>query len=252
MATLTPKILADGQLRTKIYYMADADGEVRYVGKTSRPFKQRCLDHLKECRQKSKGFHRLYWLRKLQREGFTPLLHLIEEVEGAGSERERYWIQHYRSLGCRLVNSTDGGEGVPGLKFSPEAIEKNRQSHIGRVPWNKGKKMSAATCRKMSESKKGKPPSNKGKPRSAEVKKKLSVALTGRAISKETRGKLSESLRGHLVSETTRRKISEKLTGEGNGMFGVKGKEHPTYGKALVRGASSQIVRGAQRTSSVE
>jgi group I intron endonuclease len=50
-------------------------------------------------------------------------------------------------------------------RYTPEVREKMRQSHLGQVPGNKGKPMSAEARKKMSDAKKGKPAPNLGVPR---------------------------------------------------------------------------------------
>jgi hypothetical protein len=49
------------------------------------------------------------------------------EVVPAGEDwaaRERYWSGRLREEGCDLLNLTDGGEGLPGLKMSAEHAAK--------------------------------------------------------------------------------------------------------------------------------
>ena len=112
----------------------------------------------------------------------------------------------------------------------------------GQIPWNKGKKASAAarkklslahqnpsaeTRRKMSLAKKGKTPWNKGRKASAATRKKISLAK--RNPSAETRRKMSLSKKGkklspeHIAkirsanknpSAATRKKISLALKGK--------------------------------------
>jgi hypothetical protein len=50
---------------------------------------------------------------------------------------ERKWIAHYRSLGCRLVNISDGGEGGAGelhkgVPKPQEHRDKIGQAHLGK------------------------------------------------------------------------------------------------------------------------
>jgi hypothetical protein len=48
-----------------------------------------------------------------------------------GGEREQVWIRSLREQGANLTNLTDGGEGIPGYKFSPEACAKNSAAKMG-------------------------------------------------------------------------------------------------------------------------
>ena len=110
------------------------------------------------------------------------------------------------------------------------------KSHLGQIPWNKGKKQSEGTKQKISNSLKGrkKPPRSKsysekmskihkGKTISEEHKRRISEANKGRPswnkgipCSEEKKQKLRDNHKGgpqigHKVSEETRRKISESL-----------------------------------------
>lgn len=69
------------------------------------------------------------------------------------------WIKALKNAGYNIVNLTDGGEGVVGLKMSSEARKKMRDAKIG------------------------KPSPKKGIPLSEDVKKKISVTLKGRGPS---------------------------------------------------------------------
>jgi hypothetical protein len=94
-------------------------GPVRYVGKTVNTVWRRVRAHS----YASKGNPRLpvrRWLKK-QMEAGNPfhIRHLEVVPPGADWEtRERFWIAKFRSQGADLLNLTDGGEGLHGLKPS--------------------------------------------------------------------------------------------------------------------------------------
>lgn len=74
------------------------------------------------------------------------------------SLKEQDWIVRCRSFVPNGYNLTEGGEGVLGLRFSSESIERLSKSHLGQNPWNKGKQFSLESRRRMSESHKGQKP----------------------------------------------------------------------------------------------
>lgn len=215
-------------MKTKIYSLQDENGNIRYIGKTIQYLNSRLSDHLSEARHGAKC-HRCNWLRNIMARGKWPSIFLIGEVEGDGAQEEVAWIAYFRAKGIKLVNGTDGGDGVTGYKIAEETRAK-LSAIRGEKHWAYGKHYSAETCRKISKALKG----NKcaeGCCRSKETRKKLSVARKGKILSeehkrkigeagkgrypsKETRRKLSEAHRGHVTSEETRRKISEAEKGK--------------------------------------
>lgn len=45
--------------------------------------------------------------------------------------KERYWIKHFKTLGSKLCNHTEGGESNTGYKASSETKEKHRLARLG-------------------------------------------------------------------------------------------------------------------------
>lgn len=128
-----------------------ATGELRYIGKSINPA-ARLRNHLND---KSKC-HRANWIQALQRQGLTPRMEIIETLWGEWpwQEAERFWIRRTLQAGCRLVNNTSGGDGVPDLP--PETREKMRQVWLGR-------KHKPETLIKLSKASKGRVKSEKSK-----------------------------------------------------------------------------------------
>ena len=114
---------------TGIYAFEELDGEVRYVGKTVQYLIERRKAHLRECEIKG---HRPInrWLAKRRANGGFAT-RLIEHVPPRGdwAARERHWIAFYRARGDRLLNLTDGGDGLPGHKFTAEHKAKIAAAH---------------------------------------------------------------------------------------------------------------------------
>lgn len=111
-----------------IYGLHDPrDGELRYIGKSIRP-RQRLQNQLNE----HPNTHRGHWLDELTRAGLTPIQTIIDAVPADTDWQtvECVYIAGAREAGHRLVNGTDGGDGVAGL--SDESKARIRAAHVGR------------------------------------------------------------------------------------------------------------------------
>lgn len=177
--------------------------ELRYIGQTKNP-KKRYNQYLKNYYLKgSKKTGKIRyvnnWVGSLIKNNLNPEIQILDKSLDFKEilELEKFYISYFRFLGCKLTNTTDGGEGTLGYKFSeeerkiisertieamknPEIIKKISDSGKGRIPPNKGKKYSQEICKKISEAKKGK-----------------SVGL-GRKHSKESKKKMSESKKNYI------------------------------------------------------
>ncbi len=109
-------------------------GAVRYVGKT-HSMGARFRNHIYEGRHLKVKSHKTNWINKLIEKGLRPHIE-IDVVTDATSwkdvERER--IQHYRALGCRLTNTTDGGDGETILSEGQRAALSLRQKTLYADP----------------------------------------------------------------------------------------------------------------------
>lgn len=94
-------------------------GEVRYVGKTVRTPWQRVRAHSYAAKRPSPRLPVLRWLKKHIEVGNPFHIRHLERVPPGGDwvARERYWIAKFRSEGAQLLNLTDGGEGLAGLRM---------------------------------------------------------------------------------------------------------------------------------------
>lgn len=93
-----------------------------------------------------------------------------------------------------LVNLTDGGDGVSGLRKTPESVEKTAAAH-------RGKKNSSEMRDKISTA-------LRGRKFSPETIEKNAAAHRGKKYSPETREKIAKAVRGRIVSSETREKMS--------------------------------------------
>jgi len=83
-------------------------GVVRYVGATKNP-KERIRCHIKDAKNKnSSPVHK--WINSLLDKGLSPIMDIVDTGDtDTWQEKEKYWIQRYKDMGCALLNQTDGG-----------------------------------------------------------------------------------------------------------------------------------------------
>lgn len=101
---------------TTIYALSEPTGAIRYIGKTLN-LKRRFNRHLNDARNGARPW--VYnWLRNLLKQGFKPVVIVLEECNGDGYEEEKYHIKLARKDGLKLTNISEGGEGVTGGMMS--------------------------------------------------------------------------------------------------------------------------------------
>lgn len=175
-----------------IYALSDPrTNEIRYIGQSSRGLK-RPKHHM--CPSSIKGGHNPYknnWLRQLKSLGLNPIIDVLEELisEDQLDENEQFYIAYFRSIGCRLVNLTDGGKGMRGYSLSKETRTKMSLSHKGKKQSSEhiANNVAANTGRKVSETTKAKISlANSGRIYSEEMKIKLAISHGGRPFCDET------------------------------------------------------------------
>ena len=112
--------------RMIIYTLSDPiSKEVRYVGLTIRPLKQRFSQHYsRKCNN-----HKCNWIKSLRNKGLKPVM---QELDVANSIKELndleiYWIEQFKQWGFNLVNLTQGGEGSFGYKHTKESLNKMKE-----------------------------------------------------------------------------------------------------------------------------
>jgi hypothetical protein len=177
-----------------IYILKDPETqEVRYVGKTKHSLNKRLWGHLNQV----ETTHKYNWINSLKAKDLIPIIESVEKVSNeTWSEREMFWIQHYKDLGAKLTNSNEGGLG--GHNVSDEVRVKLSATQ-------KGRKRSAETRAKMSAAK---------QKMSDETKAKMSISRTGKKLSKEHHAKMLAAITRKKCSAETRAKISAANKGK--------------------------------------
>ena len=113
---------------TYIYVLKCPEGNIRYVGKTNSP-KKRLSSHIREAKKGKGRRHVLNWIHSLLSKSLIPSMEIIEVcTEENWQEREKYWVEYYRSIIPNLCNNADGGLGGTGTKnFSEEELFKKKE-----------------------------------------------------------------------------------------------------------------------------
>ena len=113
---------------TYIYVLKCPEGNIRYVGKTNSP-KKRLSSHISEAKKGKGRRHVLNWIHSLLSKSLMPSMEIIEVcTEENWQEREKYWVEYYRSIIPNLCNNADGGLGGTGTKnFSEEELFKKKE-----------------------------------------------------------------------------------------------------------------------------
>jgi hypothetical protein len=135
-------------------------------------------------------------VQKVQRDGFGIEVKIVAsgltETEAFTLEKER--IAFWRSSGADLANSTNGGDGVSGLKMSEEARLKMRNAKLGKKQTREQIEKRIAPLR--------------GRKQPPDAIRKMSKARIGRPLSKAHKDAISKSHKGKIVSDEARKSLS--------------------------------------------
>lgn len=172
------------------------DGEIRYIGQTTKDLKHRMSRH-RDRAGRGSPIHLYCWMRKEVADGFS-VEHFVLSDMAEWHETEKEMIHQYRSVGARLLNVTSGGEGVIGYRHSEETRAKMSLTHVGK-PYELTERRKAALAM---ASKRLNSPS---------AREKQAQTLRGRKLTQESIDKRTQSRRaadGYVPSEETRAKMS--------------------------------------------
>lgn len=180
-----------------VYTLKDPrNGDVRYVGWTVN-IKRRLYLHIWHSdKSKERDSWKARWISSLIAEGVSPEIEVVESGIGDGWKvAEPKWIAHFRILGFKLTNLTDGGDGTRGAIRSEETRRKISASGKGTGKWKKGiaAAVDANRGRKYPREQVEKSASSRrGKKLSAQARDNMAIAARKRPpMSAETKAKLS-------------------------------------------------------------
>lgn len=212
-----------------IYSLSDPETKtVRYIGKTSR-LVRRLQTHIRLA--PSSKHHAAAWINSLLNRGLKPEMNVIEEIgdDADWSEREIFWIEHFKKSGFDLTNTSPGGLGGAsygrlGKKNSPEHIAKCSKSRTGvKINQNDKNGKRAAGIQRYYDNLKASGKKHHWGNHSEEFKEKMAAlgrSETGMANIKKAAAASAEARRGKPAinrgipaSEETKKKISDAKKG---------------------------------------
>lgn len=214
-------------MKRVIYKITNSKNDKIYIG-SAEYFNARKAQHLFHLRKgshvnkKIQHFVNKYGIDTLSFE----IIHKCSDIEDLIATEQFYIdaLNPWFNI-CKVAGSNKG------LKRTPEQIEKAKQTKIKNGTYRKtGKKHSEESKKKIGDA-------HRGKVISKEQRIKQSEKMKGRKLTKEhiqkrEEGRIRNGTNKH--TEETKRKLSELRKGEGNGMYGKKGKLHPNYGKKII------------------
>lgn len=126
-------------MNTYIYALIDPKTkDIRYIGKADN-IKVRYKGHLKKSSLRAHT-HKNYWLKSLISSNLLPEIKIIATVkEVSWKYWEIYYINYYKSIGCSLTNTAEGGEGNTVTTDHPRYYEiQKSKGRKGRISEKKG------------------------------------------------------------------------------------------------------------------
>lgn len=193
MGCVIKNIVAEKGLTNVVYGLLEpTTNEIRYVGKAT-DLDTRVRKHLQPSKL-IENTHKNNWLKKLINQNEKPLVVVLKKCEDEKdlNQSEIQYINEYKTLGCKLTNATEGGDGG---RMSDESLFKMRETKRlnKQEPFWLNKKLSEEHCKNISEGKKGYTPTENTKIKLSETHKGLNTWSKGKKLSKETISKMIES-----------------------------------------------------------
>lgn len=116
-----------------IYCLKDADGNIRYVGKTTN-IKRRLSGHISDAKRNKGRRHVLNWIYSELQKGGKPTIGILEICNESNWEgRECFWIEYYRQSISNLCNNANGGMGGSGNKNYTESEIYQRKVNMSKL-----------------------------------------------------------------------------------------------------------------------
>lgn len=173
-----------------IYGLIDPrDGQLKYIGKTTRGI-ERLRQHCYSVttRSNERNYRKINWIKKLDSLNLKfQVIYLEYCTEETLDEAEMFNIAYFKSIGCKLLNHSNGGEETYRHKYTEE--EKKHLSIKSKNAWK-----NPEIRQKYIDSHKEKPGNNKGKKFSDQARKNIKDSIQNRVSIIDSNGKEHESL----------------------------------------------------------
>jgi len=106
---------------------------IKYVGKTINP-KNRLEAHINKSKNFQGSRHVCNWIKSLLKKNLKPIMTVIDITDKHNwIDKERYWIKHFKDLGLKLCNHSEGGESNTGYKPNEITRKKMSNAHKGHL-----------------------------------------------------------------------------------------------------------------------
>lgn len=183
----------------RIYLLTEADGTIRYVGKTEQSLENRLKGHYSEIKENYERW-KIRWFKKQLEEGNQPQIISLARVPFKEWEYwERYFIRFYKALGYRLTNLTNGGDY--GGSIGPRSPQFRKKRSKCQKEWVKTKEFYSVMANLGIQ--------NRGKVRSEKTRRFIRMGRTGVRHTEETRQLLSaKSSKPRNFSDEAKKKMS--------------------------------------------
>jgi len=243
-----------------VYALHHPDSDHVYIGLSTKGMKRPRQHGLPYFLRKCAHLPKTKWIKALRERGLEPDVVVLEECSSKSelNEAERFHILYLRSIGMRLLNLTDGGDGTIGLQFT--------DAHRAKISAaNKGQKRSQEFCADASNRLRGRKRSARD---CASISAGARVRWKAFSITEEGRRRMSEMSRkgwadplakeqriakfkAKVVSPETGAKISASLRGK------RKSPEHAAkmaarWNDPAYRERVSRAMRGARTRKKLE
>lgn len=194
-----------------VYVLKDTNGEVRYVGRTSKDLNKRLSQHISSSH--GSNTHKSLWVKSILRNGGCPVIESVHYSESDCVHEEIGFMDYYTRLGCKLTNTAPGGFGGQGSR-SRESIDRGLATKRARgtdisgtmrrleTIRSRGIKVGCTTdsAKKSWETRRANG-TDRGFHQTQDARNRIGNSLRGRKKTEETKKLMSENNAGRKINK---------------------------------------------------